>query len=108
MLKNREKIKTKIKYTNQANNQKYSIGVFRSNLYISTYLADPTGKVLISYTSKKEKGTKSEAAFSVGKKIGEYINKNKIKEVYFNRSGYLYHGRVKKVAEGAREAGVQF
>ncbi|NCT55487.1 50S ribosomal protein L18 [bacterium] len=108
MLKNRSKIKAKIKYTNQRNNQKHLVGVFRSNLYTNAYLADPKGKVLVSFSSKNEKGTKSEAAFIVGKKVGEYISKNKITSVYFNRSGYLYHGRVKKVAEGAREAGVQF
>lgn len=108
MLKNREKIKTKIKFANQRNNLKYSVGIFRSNLYTTAFLCDPKGKVLISFCSKNEKGTKSETSYIIGKKLGEYITKNKISDIFFNRSGYLYHGRVKQVAEGARSAGVQF
>jgi large subunit ribosomal protein L18 len=55
---------------------------------------------------KKAKG-KVEAAKLVGKAMGEEIKKRKIERVVFDRNGYLYHGRVKAVADGAREAGVK-
>jgi large subunit ribosomal protein L18 len=55
----------------------------------------------------KAKG-KVEAAKIVGKAIGEEAKKQKIEKVVFDRSGYLYHGRVKAVADGAREAGLKF
>lgn len=105
MLKNRSKIKTKIKHANSINRTKHSVKVFRSNLYTTVLLVDTLGKVLTSFSSKNEKGTKSERAFEIGKKMGKYITDKKIKEVFFNRSGYIYHGRVRKVAEGIREAG---
>lgn len=52
--------------------------------------------------------SKTEAAAIVGKAAGEEAKKHKINEVVFDRNGYLYHGRVKAVADGAREAGLKF
>ena len=53
-------------------------------------------------------GTKSEIANLVGKSIAEKANQAGIEKVAFDRGGYLYHGRVKSLADGAREAGLKF
>ena len=53
-------------------------------------------------------GTKSDIATAVGKAIAEKAQKSGVEKVSFDRSGYLYHGRVKSLAEGAREGGLKF
>lgn len=56
----------------------------------------------------KKTKTKTEASFVIGKYLAESAGKKKIKNVIFDRNGYLYHGRVKAFAEGAREGGLKF
>lgn len=72
---------------------------------------DEKGHTLASVHSdhdlKKFKGTKTEAAFELGKLIADKAKELKIKSAVFDRGGYLYHGRVKAVADGAREAGLK-
>ncbi len=86
--------------------------VFRSNAHIYGMLVDDkSGKTLISAADKaitKKEMTKTEKAKEVGKLIAEKASKEKIKTVIFDRGGYLYHGRVKALAEGAREGGLKF
>ena len=70
---------------------------------------DTTGKVIVSSSSLKEKNGKGvEAARKVGADIAKKAKAKKVGACVFDRSGYLYHGRVKALAEGAREGGLQF
>ena len=89
------------------------LNVFRSNVHIYAALIDDLeGKTLVASSDKDIKGgeklTKSERAYQVGKAIGQASIKEGFKKVVFDRAGYLYHGRVKNLAEGAREAGLKF
>jgi large subunit ribosomal protein L18 len=84
--------------------------VFRSNKQIYAQLIDDeNGNTLASASSledKKAKGNKMEQAMLVGKEIAEKAKKAKISTAIFDRNGYLYHGRVKSLAESARENGL--
>ncbi len=85
--------------------------VFRSNSAIYAQIIDDTkGITLVSSSSLelKIKNNNLEAAASVGKDIAEKAKKAKIKTVVFDRGGYIYHGRVKALAEAARENGLEF
>lgn len=87
--------------------------VFRSNRYTYAQLiSDESGTVLGAVSSKALDGVKSmssvEGAKLVGKQIAELAKAKNIETVVFDRNGYLYHGRVAAVAEGAREAGLKF
>jgi large subunit ribosomal protein L18 len=90
--------------------------VYRSARHIYAQLVDPaSGRTIVSTSTRsksvvgdeKSKG-KVEAAKRVGKAIAELALERKIEEVVFNRNGFLYHGRVKALAEAAREAGLRF
>jgi len=83
--------------------------VFRSIKHIYAQLIDDDkGKTLISADDTGLKGTKVEIAKEVGKLIAQKASEKKIEKVVFDRGGYKYHGRVKSLAEGAREAGLKF
>ena len=85
--------------------------VFRSNTAIYAQLIDDVKGVTIASSSSlelKAKNNNLEAAAAVGKDIAEKAKKAKIKTVVFDRGGYLYHGRVKALAEAARENGLEF
>ncbi|RPJ49027.1 MAG: 50S ribosomal protein L18 [Betaproteobacteria bacterium] len=90
--------------------------VYRSNSHIYAQVIDASGsKVLASAsTSEKEvrtavpKGGSAAAAAAIGKRIAERAKQAGVEKVAFDRSGYKYHGRVKALAEAAREAGLQF
>jgi large subunit ribosomal protein L18 len=72
---------------------------------------DAAGKTLLSTsekTTKEVKGTKTERAKIVGQTVAKLALEKKIKEVVFDKGSYSYHGRVKAVAEGAREGGLTF
>ncbi len=86
------------------------LSVFRSNTSIYAQLInDETGETLASASDVKEsKGTNIERATQVGKAIAEAAKAKKITEVVFDRGGYLFAGRVKALAEAAREAGLKF
>jgi large subunit ribosomal protein L18 len=90
------------------------LSVFRSNSAIyAQIINDDAGKTLVSYSSSKkevkdQKITKSEASQLVGRKIAELAKAAGITEVVFDRNGYKYHGRVKALAEAAREGGLIF
>lgn len=88
------------------------LSVFRSNKEIYAQLIDDVNGVTLATASSREKGvnagTKIEVATAVGKLIGEVALKAGIDTVTFDRGGYLYHGRVKSLAEGARAAGLKF
>ena len=86
--------------------------VYRSNKNIEAQLIDDVkGATLVASSSmslKFENGSNIEAASKVGKDIAEKALAKKIKKVVFDRSGYIYHGRIKALAEAAREAGLEF
>lgn len=84
--------------------------VFRSNMNIYAQLIDDdAGKTILAASDlKATKGTKTERASEVGKAIAEAAKKAKVETCVFDRNGYKYHGRVKALAEAAREAGLQF
>ncbi len=88
------------------------LSVYRSSKNISVQIIDDaTGTTLASASTledKKGKGSNMEAAAGIGKLIAERAKKAKVEEVIFDRGGYLYHGRVKALAEAAREAGLKF
>lgn len=86
--------------------------VYRSNKNIEAQIIDDVkGVTLVSSSSmtlKLENGSNIEAAAAVGKDIAEKAIAKKIKAVVFDRSGYVYHGRVEALAQAAREAGLKF
>ena len=85
------------------------LAVFRSNKEIYAQLInDIDGKTIAAASSKDIKGTKIEQAGAVGKAIAEKSIAAGVSKVVFDRGGYLYHGRVKALAEGARESGLKF
>ena len=87
------------------------LAVFRSNKYIYAQLIDDVKGATVATVSDasiKAKGTKSEKAQAAGKALAEASLKLGIKEVIFDRRGYRYHGRVKSIANGAREGGLKF
>ncbi len=110
----RAKIKRSIRKNIFGTAEKPRLSVFRSNKEIyAQIINDSEGKTLVSASSRdkdlsKQKGSKGEIAALVGKAIGEKAVKAGITEVSFDRNGYLYHGRVKSLADGAREGGLKF
>ena len=89
------------------------LNVFRSNANIYAQIIDDVNGVTLVSASSLEKdfnveGTKSDAAKQVGMNVAERAKAKGIENVVFDRGGYVYHGRVKALAEGAREGGLQF
>ena len=84
--------------------------VFRSLKHITAQLVDDVGRrTLMTVTSTDlESGKKTEKSLAVGKRIAERAKDAGITKVVFDRAGYKYHGRVKAVADGAREGGLEF
>jgi len=110
----RERIHKRIRKTISGSAEVPRFNVFRSNKQISVQLIDDlSGKTLVSVSSlnkeiASQSGTKSEVATLVGKLAAEKALAAGITSVCFDRGGYLYHGRVKAVADAAREAGLKF
>lgn len=89
------------------------LNVYRSTKHIYAQLIDDVNGVTLASASSMDKdfegvGGNAEAARKVGTKIAERALAKNITEVVFDRGGYLYHGRVKELAEGAREGGLKF
>ena len=110
----RQRIKSRIRKTVTGTSAQPRLAVYRSNKEIYAQLInDVTGETIAAASSRDkdlstEKGTKTEIATLVGKSIGEKALKAGVSNISFDRGGYLYHGRVKSLAEGAREAGLKF
>lgn len=109
-IERRNKIKTRIRGRISGTAARPRMTVFRSNKQIYVQLIDDlAGKTLVATSSKGiEEGTKSEIAAKVGKAIAEKAIAQGISEVVFDRNGYLFHGRVKSLADAAREGGLKF
>lgn len=111
--KRREKIKNRVRKKIFGTLERPRLSVYRSNKQIfAQVIDDVNGLTIVSSASEQKdlqmKGTKSEKAAAVGKKIAEKASEAGIKRVVFDRNGYLYHGRVKALAEAARQAGLEF
>ena len=113
----KDKKKTRIRSRIKKNsNDRPRMSVFRSdkNIYVQI-IDDNIGKTLISAStiekkikSKIKKSTDKVAASEIGKVIAEKAKAKGIKKVFFDRGSYLYHGRIKALAEAARKAGLEF
>lgn len=110
----RLKIKKRVRKNISGTVDKPRMSVYRSNKQISVQLIDDkSGNTLAAASSlvkdiAAEKGNKSEKAALVGKLIADRAKSAGIENVVFDRNGYLYHGRVKQLADAAREAGLKF
>lgn len=110
----REKIRYRIRKKISGSENKPRLSVFRSNMEIYVQLInDQTGTTIASASSKEkdivaQKVNKVEKSKLVGAAVARKAGELGIKTVVFDRGGYLYHGRVKAVAEGAREGGLEF
>jgi large subunit ribosomal protein L18 len=110
----REKIKFRVRKKIAGTAQRPRLSVFRSNNDIYVQLIDDDGsKTLASASSRDkdiaaQKATKTELSKLVGSAIARKAVELGLKDVVFDRGGYLYHGRVKAVADGAREGGLNF
>ncbi|WP_341654230.1 50S ribosomal protein L18 [Blattabacterium cuenoti] len=96
------------------NSNRPRISVFRSNKEIYVQIIDDLcGTTLVSSSSKeknfhKDKKNKTELSYEVGKLLGNRAKKLKIQKLVFDKGKYLYHGRIKSLAEGIREIGLKF
>ncbi|WP_430399282.1 50S ribosomal protein L18 [Flavobacterium sp.] len=108
----RQRIKFRIRKTVSGTAAQPRLSVFRSNKEIYAQVIDDVNGVTLVAASSREnevvKGTNVETANAVGKLVAERALKAGISTISFDRGGYLYHGRVKSLAEGAREAGLKF
>lgn len=108
--KRKQRVRKKIKGTTE----RPRLNVHRSNKHIYAQIIDDmTGKTLAAASTKGKElegleAKKTEAAKKVGEIIGKIALEKGIDKVVFDRSGYIYHGRIKALAEGAREAGLKF
>jgi len=112
-LARRNKVRRRIRKKITGTGVRPRLSVYRSNKAIyAQIIDDATGHTLVAASSREKgfssSGNKSEIAKSVGKSIAEKANEKGISDVVFDRGGYLYHGRVKALAEGAREGGLKF
>lgn len=112
-LERRQRIKRRIRKISVGTASKPRLSVFRSNKEIYVQLVDDNaGTTLVSVSSRDKeieaKGTKIEVAALVGKSVAEKAVAAGVETVAFDRNGFLYHGRVKALAEAAREAGLKF
>ncbi len=109
MLRRAQRVRRRLK---KYSNGRPRLSVFRSskNIYVQI-IDDASGTTLASASTiedKKAKGSNLDAATRIGKLIAERAKKAKIEDVIFDRGPYLYHGRVKALADAAREAGLKF
>ncbi len=111
-LERRQRIKYRVRKIVSGTAEKPRLSVFRSNKEIYAQLINDVDGVTIASASSRDKGitssSKAEAAAAVGKVIAEKATKAGLESVAFDRNGYLYHGRVKVLADAAREAGLKF
>jgi large subunit ribosomal protein L18 len=109
----RTRIKASIRKKVEGTSKRPRMSVFRSNkeIYVQ-FIDDETGKTLVSASSDDKgvstDGSKVDLAASVGKRAAELAIAAGVNQVVFDRNGYLYHGRVKALAQGAREGGLKF
>jgi large subunit ribosomal protein L18 len=110
--KRRIRIRKRIRKVISGTQEIPRLSVFRSNKDIyAQIINDAEGKTLASASSLKldvKEKNKTDQAFKVGVALAESAKQNGIEKVVFDRGGYLYHGRVKSLADGARKGGLKF
>jgi len=108
----RQRIRFRIRKSISGTATNPRLSVFRSNKEIYAQLIDDVNGITLLSASSREKeigkGTNVEIAAAVGKLVAEKALKTGIDTITFDRGGYLYHGRIKSLAEGARAAGLKF
>ena len=110
-LKRRQRVRNQLR---KVNSGKIRLSVHRSSKNISAQLIDDVNGVTLASASSMEKElgvvgkNNVEAAAKVGAAIAERAKKAKVEEVYFDRGGFLFHGKVKALADAAREGGLKF
>src|SRR6266545_1396473 len=110
-LAGRARRKLRIRKKISGTSERPRLTVFRSNKQIyAAVVDDVSGNTLVTVGSKKQaaEGNKSERASQVGEAVAQACIGKGIKTVVFDRNGYIYHGRVKALAEGARKGGLEF
>jgi large subunit ribosomal protein L18 len=112
--KRRQRIHYRIRKIVSGTSARPRLAVFRSNAEIYAQVIDDVNKVTLVAASSRDKdilsatGTKTDKAALVGKLIAQRAKDKGIDTIAFDRGGYLYHGRIKSLAEGAREGGLKF
>ena len=111
----RQRVHSRIRAKMTGSAERPRLNVYRSLNHIYTQIIDDsTGTTIVSASTMSPKGTERKAggnvaaAKEVGKLIAERAQEKGIKKVVFDRGGYLYHGRIKALADAAREAGLEF
>jgi len=113
-VRRRNRIRRRLRTRISGTAAKPRLSVFRSNKQIYAQLIDDEAGVTLASCSSREKDlnlqavSKTESSKEVGKKLAEIAKSKGIEVVVFDRGGYKYHGRVKALAEGAREGGLNF
>jgi large subunit ribosomal protein L18 len=111
LFKNRQ---SRSRYRLTSHGTRPRLSIFRSGKHIYAQVIDDAQAVTVAFASTNEKDGKEAkswnvaAASSVGKKIAERTLAKGVKQVMFDRGGYIYHGRIKALAEAAREGGLEF
>jgi large subunit ribosomal protein L18 len=108
-VKRAYRVRSKLK---KVGNGKHRLSVFRSKQHIYTQIIDDSKGCTVLSVSSRSEDFKNErcnvkVASDIGKKVGELSLKQGIKQVVFDKGGYYYHGKVKAIADGAREAGLK-
>jgi large subunit ribosomal protein L18 len=105
----RQRVRYAIRKKVSGTSERPRLAIFRSNKEIYAQIIDDiSSSTLASASSKDAKGTKTEQAAEVGKLIAKTAKTAGVKAVVFDRGGFLYHGRVKALADSARDAGLKF
>lgn len=108
----RQRIKRRVRRNIFGTAERPRLSVYRSNKEIYAQLIDDNAGVTIASASSREKGiegaNKTEQSVSVGKLMAEKAKAKGVETVIFDRNGFVYHGRIKALAEGAREGGLKF
>lgn len=112
-VQKREKIKRRVRRNIFGTTAKPRLSVYRSNKEIYAQIIDDNSGLTLVSASSREKdvdtaGTKSDVSTSVGKALASKAIAKGIETVVFDRNGFVYHGRIKALAEGAREGGLKF
>ena len=110
----RERVHIRIRKKLRGTTERPRLAIFRSTAHIYAQVIDDTKGVTLVAASSTEKsaagktGGNVAAAKEIGKRVAERAKENGINKVVFDRGGYIYHGRVKALADAAREAGLEF
>ena len=107
----RARRRARVRRTVQGTDRRPRLSVYRSNKHMyAQVISDESGKTIVAASTLKVDGATGnrKAAKEVGERIAELCRAQNINEVVFDRNGFLYHGRIKEVAEAARAAGLKF